>query len=39
LAKKLDNSVAPNEISLEEIIKEVSVVKEEKPDYGKEGHS
>lgn len=39
LAKKLDDSIAPNEISMEEIVAEVRLVREERSSYGKEDHS
>ena len=39
LAKKLDDSIAPNEISMDEIVEEVRLVREEKSSYGKEDHS
>ena len=39
LAKKLDDSITPNEISMDEIVEEVRLVREEKSSYGKEDHS
>lgn len=39
LAKKLDDSVVPNEISMDEIVEEVRLVREERQDYGKENNS
>ena len=39
LAKKLDNSVLPNDISMDEIVEEVRLVREERQNYGKENHS
>ena len=39
LAKKLDDSIAPNEISMDEIVEEVRLVREERSSYGKEDHS
>jgi len=34
LAEKLDKSIAPNEISMEEIVEELRLAREERPDYG-----
>lgn len=39
LAKKLDNSVKPNDITMEEIVEEVKLVREERQNYGKENNS
>ncbi|WP_027376145.1 hypothetical protein [Kaistella palustris] len=39
LAKKLDDSVCPNEISMEEIVEEVRSVRREKSSHGEEDHS
>lgn len=39
LAKKLDNSVKPNDITMEEIVEEVKLVREERKNYGKENNS
>jgi len=32
LAEKLDKSIAPNEISMEEIVEELRLAREERPD-------
>jgi|JI9StandDraft_1071089.scaffolds.fasta_scaffold52331_3 cell division protein FtsL len=39
LAKKLDSSVKPNNITMEEIVEEVRLVREERKNYGKENNS
>ena len=39
LAKKLDNSVKPNNITMEEIVEEVKLVREERKNYGKKNNS
>ena len=39
LAKKLDDSIATNEISMDEIVEEVRLVREERSGYGEEDHS
>ena len=39
LAKKLDDSIAPNEISMDEIVEEVRLVREERSGYGEEDQS
>ena len=39
LAKKLDNSVKPNNITMEEIVEEVKLVREERKNYGKNNNS
>jgi hypothetical protein len=39
LASKLDNSIAPNDITMEEIVEELRLVREERPDYGTENNS
>ncbi|HQC06514.1 MAG TPA: hypothetical protein PK067_05790 [Kaistella chaponensis] len=39
LAKKLDSSVKPNNITMEEIVEEVRLVREERKNYGKENIS
>ena len=39
LAKKLDSSVKPNNITMEEIVEEVRLVREERKNYGEENNS
>jgi len=39
LAKKLDSSVKPNDITMEEIVEEVKLVREERKNYGNENNS
>ena len=39
LAKKLDSSVKPNNITMEEIVEEVRLVREERKNYGKENNN
>ena len=39
LAKTLDSSVKPNNITMEEIVEEVRLVREERKNYGKENNS
>ena len=39
LAKKLDESIVPNDITMEEIVEEVRLVREERRKYGKENNS
>ncbi len=39
LAEKLDKSIAPNEITMEEIVEELRLAREERPDYETENNS
>lgn len=39
LAKRLDESIVPNDITMEEIVEEVRLAREERSKYGKENNS